>query len=308
MNWIALKSLNTIYHDGKVKAKKTLEQDSQIQHLLNQTGELHKFSGFYEKGDGFDQYYEQNHLSSYSQYASFLKRTQLLKPQLRFEEEDIRILMGIEKDMENGDLHDIRQQIIENEETVRGVSRMFFKNEKYLLKSESLTNAVKQLLDIDELADDRDQQYKYVLECADPGLIVLCENLDFLKRPTIPRKHNIELWYAGGNNIAKLDYIDTRGLPIYYSCDWDHDGLKIFEAVKWKVPDIQMLYPNGEPRSIEETEHKSLWQQKNDPTQLSGLPKWLYSGKERELIRFLIENDLWIIEESNKLLEMVEMI
>ena len=56
---------------------------------------------------------------------------------------------------------------------------MFFKNEKYLLGKEALINAVKLLLDIDELADDKDLQYKYVLECNSPKCIVLCENIDF---------------------------------------------------------------------------------------------------------------------------------
>ncbi|MEZ4708345.1 MAG: hypothetical protein R3A44_14125 [Caldilineaceae bacterium] len=198
MNWIVLKSLHTIYQAGKVRVKKTLEDDPYIQHLLTQTHELQQFAGFYKKGYGFDRYYESNHKDNYDAYVAFLERNQLLKSQLRFKEEDIRILMEIETGMESGDLQELRDQIVISEETVRGVSRMFFKNEKYLLNSEALANAIKQLLNIKELADDRDQQYRYVLDCKSPKLIVLCENIDFLKRPTMPRKHNIELWYAGG--------------------------------------------------------------------------------------------------------------
>lgn len=208
----------------------------------------------------------------------------------------------IEKDMESGDLQELRDQIVTYEATVRGVSQMFFKNDKYLLKSEALTNAVKQLLNIKELADDRDQQHRYVLDCHSPKRIVLCENIDFLRRPTIPRKHHIELWYAGGKNIAKLDYVDTRGLPIYDSGDWDYDGLKIFEAVKRKMPEIITLFPNGTPKSINETEHNSLWRY-ND--RLSGFHQNLFNEKEQQLIASLIKNNEWIMEESNDILKMI---
>ncbi len=305
MNWIVLRSLNELYIRGKVPVKVALAKDPQVQHLLNHTKELCEFSALYIKGDGFDEYYERTHRENYRRYLDFLRRNDFLKPQLRFEEADIRILMEIEKNMHNGNLLEIREQIIAAQESVRGVSLMFFKNEKYLPGKEALTNAVKYLLDIEELADDRDQQYRYVLDCENPKLIVLCENLDFLKRPNIPRTHQIELWYAGGKNIAKLDYVTTRGLPIYYSCDWDYDGLKIFEAVKKKIPEIAMLYPNGEPRSIEKTEHKSLWKRVDDLDYLSGIDKSLFDKREIELIQSLIESNQWIIEESNGLLGMV---
>lgn len=302
MNWIVLTSLHTIYLDGKVRAKKALDDDPHVQHLVTQTHELHRFARFYKKSHGFNHYYENHHKDNYDAYIAFLERNQFLKSQLRFEEDDIRILMDIEKGMESGDLQDLRDQIVSSEETVRGVSRMFFKNEKYLLKSEALTNAVKQLLNIKELADDRDQQYRYVLDCDTPQIIVLCENIDFLKRPTMPRTHHIELWYAGGKNIAKLDYIDIRELPIYYSADWDYDGLKIFEAVKRKIPEIRLLFPNGTPKSIKDTEHNSLWRYDD---KLSGLQHNLFNEKEQQLIALLTKKDEWIMEESNDLLEMV---
>ena len=302
MNWIVLTSLRTIYENNKVHIKSALDDDPHIQHILTQTHELQRFSGFYHKSHGFDEYYEKNHQENYDAYVTFLGRNKLLKSQLRLKEDDIRILMNIEEGMESGDLQELRDQIIDSEETVRGVSRMFFKNEKYLLASPSLTNAVKQLLKVEKLADEKDQQYKYVLECDNPRVIVLCENIDFLKRPTIPRKHNIELWYAGGKNIAKLDYTDTRGLPIYYSGDWDYDGLKIFEAVKRKIPEIKILFPNGAPIGIKVTEHKSVWRHDSE---LSGIQKNLFNEKGQQLIALLIKNNEWIMEESNNLLDLV---
>ena len=240
MNWIVLRRLHQIYQEGKTKVIPMLLKDPDIQYLLNHTRELYRHGNYIEKEKDFDQYYEKYRKSKYEKYHEFLVNNKLAKDQTRFEEKDIQILMDIGEKMQNGELYELRDQIIKAEETVRGVSLMFFKNEKYLLNRQSLINAVKQLLEITELADEKDQQYKYVLECESPLLIVLCENIDFLKRPYHPRKNNIELWYAGGKNIDKLGYADTRGLKIFYSCDWDYDGLKIYEAVKKKIPEIQL--------------------------------------------------------------------
>lgn len=306
MNWIVLTSLHKIYIEDRVKSNKTLLENPDIRQLIDNTKELYEHGQFIVKTEKFNSYYEKHHLNNYKKYYDFLTSNNLKKNQTRFEEEDIKRLIGIQKGMEDGTLCDLRNQIIEAEETVRGVSLMFFKNEKYLLKSTALTNAVKQLLEIDELADDKDQQYKYVLECHSPKLIVLCENLDFLRRPNQFRKNNIELWYAGGKNINKLDYRNIdRGLKIYYSCDWDYDGLKIYEAVKQKIPEIKLLYPNGTPKQIEDTEHRSLWRSTHDIDKLSELSKNLFNSEEQKLIKQLIRNNQWIIEESNNLVKMI---
>jgi hypothetical protein len=183
---------------------------------------------------------------------------------------------------------------------------MFFKNEKYLDTREALEKAVKLILKVNSFADNRDFQYLYVLNCKAPQSIVLCENLHFLKMPGKPRENQIELWYAGGRNIEKLDYTDRKGLPIYYICDWDYDGLDIFRAVKEKVPEIILLNPNGIPRDIVKTGHKSLWKYRENPEALSGLNQDLYSSEQKKFIKNLITENLWVIEESNSLIEMIK--
>lgn len=199
--------------------------------------------------------------------------------------------------MDSGNLEPLREQIIKNEATVRVMSLMFFKNEKYLLEKKSLINAVKVLLDIKELADDKDLQYKYVLECKQPKCIVLCENIDFLKRPAIARTNNIELWYAGGLNVNKLDFSDTRGLSIYYSCDWDYHGLYvIYPLVKEKIPSIKLLTPNGIRKGIDETEHDSKWENIRNKDLGS-----LLNSKQLAILNELVKDNQWIIEESNNL-------
>ncbi|KAA9338794.1 hypothetical protein [Adhaeribacter soli] len=306
MNWIALKALHEIYERGETKKKETLMKDSQILFLLRQTGELKDGVSTIFKGDGFDAYYQKRHLQKFLNYNRFLENVGLLTPQLRYQESDIQVLMELQSGMASGELVPIRDEIIQAEETVRGVSQMFFRNEKYLEKSESLLRAVKNILGIAELANDKEQQYKYVLQCHKPKKIVLCENLDFLKRPSKPRKHNIELWYAGGKNIDKLNYIGEVSLPIFYSCDWDYDGLLTYQEVKKRIPSIRLLYPNGTSKSIVQTEHNSQWQSPSNPNLLSGLDPAFYSASEKSLIVSLITENNWIMEETNDLVRMVE--
>ena len=47
------------------------------------------------------------------------------------------------------------------------------------------------------------------------------------------------------SNIDKLKFTDNRGLPIYYSADWDYDGLLIFNMIKKIIPNIKLLYPTA---------------------------------------------------------------
>jgi len=305
MNWTVLKSLDEIYRSGQTKNKASLKKDAKIEHLL-ETKELVTAGKYLNKGYRFDAYYEKYHLENFEDYIIFLEENELMKPQLRFAEEDIKILMDIKTRMDSGELFEIRAQIIEYEESIRGVSSMFFKNEKYLLGKNALVNAVKYVLNISELADDKDQQYIYALKCHEPKCIVLCENLDFLKKPSRPRKHNIELWYAGGRNIAKLTYSQTRDLPIYYSCDWDYDGLDIFQEVKEIFTEIILLTPNAPSKDIVDSEHKSLWKNPESLSHLSGLNLLDYSTTQKEIIKRLIENNHWITEEDNDLIKMVE--
>lgn len=303
MNWIELRALNNLYSKGNVKINDTLAQSGEINYLINSLRILDRTHNNLFVLDGFAEIYEKDYLEKYNRYETFLLDNELLKPQLRFEESDIQILIGIKEDMDNGNLEPLREQIIKNEATVRIVSLMFFKNEKYLLGKEALINAVKSLLDIDELADDKDLQYKYVLECKDPNCIVLCENIDFLKRPTLARANNIELWYAGGKNVTKLDYVDTRGLPIYYSCDWDFDGLFIiYPLVKEKIQTIQLLTPNGVPKGIIKTEHSSKWENIKDKN-----IDFLLTPKQLNLVKELVRKNQWIIEESNDLIKMLDL-
>lgn len=304
MNWQTFKSLYELYQSGKTKFRSTLAEDAVFKYHSDQTKELL----FTRKeisviDENFKNTFQTRYLKKYNECQAFLNEMGLNTPYCKFEVDDIMVLRDMKFQMDAGELNEIQEQIIQSNETRRGVSLMFFKNEKYLDNREALENAVKLILKVDEFADNRDFQYLYVLHCKTPQKIVLCENLHFLKMPGKPREKQIELWYAGGRNIEKLNYTDRRGLPIYYLCDWDYDGLDIFRAVKERIPEIILLTPNGEPRDIIKTEHKSLWRNQENPELLSGLHSELFSNEQKQLIKTLIKENSWVIEESNNLIE-----
>ena len=84
------------------------------------------------------------------------------------------------------------------------------------------------------------------------------------------------------------------------SCDWDYHGLFIiYPLVKQIIQKIQLLTPNGSPRGIEETEHKSKWINNNRNIDS------LLTNMQKDMLLSLITNDQWIIEESNDLIKMI---
>lgn len=304
MNWQNFKSLHELYETGRTQNNLSLSNNPVFRYLADKTKELlfTKNDIFVVDKQSFEKTFENRYLKKYSDCLGLLNEIGENIPQCRFDVDDIDRLREMMRQMENGELEIIRQQIIESNETRRGVSLMFFKHEKHLDSSYALERAVKNILKIDNFPDHRDFQYLYTLQCDSPRAIILCENLYFLKMPEKPRKNNIELWYAGGRNIEKLKYTDNRNLPIYYLCDWDYDGLAIFKSVKKLLPDIQLLTPNGDRADIVKTEHKSLWRHRETPALLSGLSGELYSDAQKQLIRELIAENAWVVEESNDLL------
>lgn len=300
MNWIELKALNVIYANGSITANQSVLKSGEFNYLINSARVLDKEGNKILALPDFATFYESKYLEKYNLYHDFLVSRDLLKPQTRYQESDINILINIQSRKDSGELEYLRQQIIEYDESVRGVSQMFFKNEKYLDDKPSLVHALKQILEISHFSTEKDQQYIYKLECHDPNAIVLCENLDFLTKPNKPRKYSIELWYAGGKNVNKLEFSDTRGLPIFYSCDWDYDGLFIiYPLVKAKIPAIELLIPDGIPKGIVDTDHDSKW------GELAKLDQAFFDEPSKTIVNSLVKNNQWIIEESNNLINML---
>ncbi|PSL44674.1 hypothetical protein CLV51_10546 [Chitinophaga niastensis] len=300
MNWLVLKALNNLYNGLTLTLNATLNADPEIFYLSRSRKALKIAGSKIFALPKFGYLYEKDYKVKFLFYHAFLERYDLLKPQLRIEEKDIKILMNVAQLYEAGDLESLRAQIIAADESLRGISEMFFRDEKYLDNKEALVKALKNILNVETFANEKDQQYIYKLECHNPRIIVLCENLDFLMKPVKPRLLGIELWYAGGKNVNKLEFADTRGLPVYYSCDWDYDGMFIiYPMVKRLLPNTQLLIPDGEPKGIVASDHNSKWQLSSRTVADLEL-----SVTGKQLLHKLIQKNAWITEESNSLVNM----
>ena len=150
-----------------------------------------------------------------------------------------------------------------------------------------LYNAVLSVLELNELPiDEHDQQYLKILHCKSriPKAIILCENDNQIKKE---RLYNVELWYAGGSNTAKLQYVIEPDIPFYYLCDWDNRGIEIFQSIKRKYfPKIEILVPQEPIKTLSKIRE---WKTEIDYS--------LFPKDAKEILTSLIP-EKWIEEES----------
>lgn len=289
LTWRIIAELYRLYTEGDIKTKDYVVKSPYFKHL-----ESFHYIELARKNrvtitDSYKRYYEQVHLTNYTKYVSFLESNDLLDPHWNFKEEDIQTLILI---------HDNKKQIVESGQTKNQISSFYFRHEdaKYLRKCQSLSNAILKLTGLDRFpGDEKDQQYIICVPCKRPKAILLCENMDKLRMPDIYQSADIELWYAGGRNIAKLANIrENEVLPFWYCCDWDHDGLSIYHAIKRDyVPRIQMVIPRDWKEAKKALgDHKSLWSKASDYDTMNFL------AEERRIIQALVKDNEWVEEES----------
>ena len=303
LSWRELKALNDLYLKRSTKAK--IQKHPYIKFLFEQKGVIdHKpaNTSVLVPSAKFDSFYEEYFKDNFQVYLDFFHQYTFLQPQSNYKERDIRVLMLIAT---------LKDQILEQKYSRKKFSNHFFEEDaKYLVPNSSLEKAILNILGLPQFAgaDPKDLQYRTVLDCKKPKLIVLCENLDFLLYPDIARGNSIWLWYVGGNNIEKLDHLPAINYPIYYSCDWDYHGLIIYQRIKEKIPQIQLLYPSAveKAKSVYSKSHSSDWLYHQPFSGLS-TNKNNYSTNAVQLIKELITKKQWIEEESNDLLEMVKL-
>jgi hypothetical protein len=303
LTWRELKALNDIYVSGSTTAR--IQHHPYIRYLKDDLSILSNklaYQKILQKKDGFDPFYEVNHLDDYQHYYKFLFEKNILNHCSRYDEDDIRVLILIDEN---------KNEILKSLTTQRSFSAMFFdKGSKHLEKHPGLEKAILVLLGIPNFPDKdpKNNQFRYIVDCKTKKVIVLCENLNFLKSPWKARDNDIELWYVGGNNIVTLTHINTEEIkvPIFYSCDWDYDGLIIFQRIKEFISSIKLLIPFTKIKKPTSSDnHNSFWKQ---GLVFSGLDYSFYDNESIELINQLILNDEWIEEESNDLLDLLKCI
>ena len=211
----------------------------------------------------FNNYYEQEFLETYEYYNNFFQKTGIENDAKKsFDDEDLKALMFVFYN---------KEELKKNVTTEKKLSALIYKNQnsKYLSNKLSVKNAVLKILELDQFPekDPKNNQWRFVVDCIEPEVIVLCENLDWLKVPLEYKNHNIELWYVGGNNTKPLEDIsqDKLKLPIYYFCDWDYNGLQIYSSVKRifksKGVDVKIIQPQTQEIAIDVDvkHHNSKW-------------------------------------------------
>lgn len=307
LTWRILKALNTLYEKGKTPS--TIISDGFVNYLMH-TRKLVRLklsnAKQLEPCPGFKEFYEKNLQADFRNAGQFLIQTGLEHDARRsYTLNDIHTLQFIAANKAG-----LQQSLT----TLRTFSSKVFTygGSKYLETHQSLLNAVYRLLEIDQFPaeDPKVLQWRFVVDCPDARLVVLCENLNFLKTPCIARENHIELWYVGGNNISNTDYIPAHKLtlPLYYSCDWDYDGLKIYERLQARFAEkqksITLLHPTPILRKpINSPEHNSRWKHAQP---FSGLNAALYNPENTALIQELIHRNEWVEEETTDLIEMVK--
>ncbi|MET6995888.1 hypothetical protein [Chitinophaga defluvii] len=297
--WPLLKALHDLYEKKRTAAR--IQDKDFIRYLMSQTDLIAQKKGnnnILVAQDGYEAYYEENFQSAYQYYYDFLTRVDI-RPDggKNFTEEDIRTLMVIYESKD-----ELKRNLLNIEDFS---SKIFdYAGSKYLKFKDSVRNAVLKILEIEEFTQtSKDLQFRLVVDYPKPKAIILCENKSFLKQPWNAKELEVKLWHVGGNNISILKDIDEMELsyPIYYSCDWDFDGLRIFQRIKGRLKErganIQILTPPP-PHQYLPTDsfmHMSKWNYKDD---FSGLDKTAFSANEQALIAKLVKDDLWIEEET----------
>lgn len=308
VEWKYLKGLHQLYTEKKTRLK-ILNNDYIKQIVFTQKKLINYKSGNHsiiEASSRFSKYYEQEFLETYEYYNNFFEKTGIEKDAKKsFDDEDLQAMMFVFYN---------KEELKKNVTTEKILSALIYKNQnsKYLSNKLSVKNAVLKILELDQFPekDPKNNQWRFVVDCLNPKVIVLCENLDCLKVPLEYKNNNIELWYVGGNNTKPLEDIsqDKLKLPIYYLCDWDYDGLKIYSTVKKifksKGAEVKIIQPETLEIAIDVNvkHHKSKWNKK----EFSDLKKDDFSQRDIEFINQLIIDNKWVEEQSLDLVKLLK--
>lgn len=305
IDWRVLKGLYKLYTDKKT-TNKLLNNDFVKFNLFERRRIIGHHStnlNILEARPGYETFFEEHFLEQYHYYLDFFNNAGLDSSGLKkYDAYDLETLMFIYQN---------RKELKGKLTTVRVFSSVVFKQKdsKYLENKSGLCKDVLKLLDIDKFPDDsKGNQWKFTQDCQNPMAILLCENIDFIKAYWEFTQNDIEIWYAGGSNTAKLKRVSKRylDLPLYYVCDWDYDGLKIYERIvgifKEKNKEIILITPvNPILKPINSGHHKSKWKEGD----LSNLNVALYTISQRQIINKLIARNVWIEEQTINPLEVM---
>jgi hypothetical protein len=273
MNWKEIKRFNQLFSEGETSID--LMKCSFAQRV-KEMGYIIENKKIITKTDLYDDFFTKQLLPKFYTYNKIIESYNLINS--NFDEKELDALVKIKKD---------KEQILDDNQSIKELGTLYFDSAKYLKKQSKLYEVILKILDVSELPiDEHDQQYLTVLHCKNktPKAIILCENKNKLIKP---RLENIELWYAGGRNTAKLKYIIEPTIPFYYLCDWDNKGIEIYQDIKKNIfPNIEILVPQ---KPIKYLDKMREWKTEIDCS--------LFSFEARQLLQEIVP-EKWIEEES----------
>jgi hypothetical protein len=274
MNWKSIKLFNELYEKGETS--KELLNIPLAKRIMEMEYITSSNKNLIQKTPLYDDFYLESLQQKFHQYALLLNKYQL--QDTNFNEKDLVALCSIELN---------KEAILYEGKSVKEISTLYFDDAKYLKKGVKLFEAVLKVLEVDTLpVDEHDQQFLHILHCKNkvPRIVILCENDNQLRKP---RLEDVELWFAGGRNTAKLKYVPEPTVPFYYLCDWDNRGIEIFQDIKKHIfPSIELLVPEG---AVKHSELRSIWKTSIDYS--------LFTEEAISLLDNLIPES-WIEEES----------
>lgn len=274
MNWKTLKLFNQLYVEGETSRELLENSLGKRIFEMEYVSVLNKKT--IAKTNLYDLFYFEGLNAKFNEIKILLDKYGLTNT--NFDQNELEALVEIEAN---------KEQIIATNKSQKEIATLYFDSAKYLRKSSKLFDAVLKVLEVSELpVDEHDQQFLWILhcKCKTPKAIILCENDNQIRKPRI---NDVELWYAGGRNTAKLKYVEEPKIPFYYLCDWDNRGIEIFQDIKKNIfPSIEIIIPQ-EP--IKYSKLISVWKTQIDHS--------LFTNEAKQLLKKIIP-EKWIEEES----------
>jgi hypothetical protein len=306
--WQTVQAMHELRHQGSSKRQvlrgpggNAYVQDLLDRHLLAlKPGRRPKLTKV--AGSSFDQEFDHLLATAYNDARQFLEAHQLLTPYLNY---TLRQIEGLARVYANAVI------ITRDELSRKDIGTLHMGGSKQL-ESPALFRDMLRLLGLPELAtaDHISQTSVYHTGQSRANIIVLCENENYLKQAQKAKKLSIELQNAGGANISKLEkyFVPPPEVELYYACDWDYDGLRIFRAIaagyRRQNRTIKLLTPldAAERKPVDSPDHYSQWDARlwDDDTEPDAPAHVVFTAPQQVLIRQLMATNTWIEEESSE--------
>jgi hypothetical protein len=304
--WHTVRAMHELRHQGRTRLQ-VLPGNAYVQDLLDRRL-LRLKPGrrpvlLKEPGPDFDQEFDALLAAVHDEARQFLETHQLLTPYLNYTLRQIQGLAGVYANA---------VVITRDELSRRDISSVHMGGSKVLKDHPALFRDTLQLLGLQELAtaDHILQTAVYTTGQFRANIIVLCENENYPKQAQKAQKLGIELKNAGGANVSKLEkyFVPPPEVNLYYACDWDYDGLRIFRAIaagyQRQSRTIKLLTPlnTAERKPVDSPDHYSQWDARlwDDDLEPDAPANAVFTVPQQALIRQLMATNTWIEEESSE--------